>query len=296
MTFKQLEALYWVVKLGGFHAAADRLHTTQSTISQRIRELETTLNVELFDRRQRASRLTAKGEELVIKAKQLLALREETLALAEREVVAKKVLRLGVTELTAITWLPQMVECLQSRYPQLVIEPAIDMSTHLYQALLEDRLDLIFIPHAYHSPALIDVPIGRVENALMAKRGLVDCRQSVTLESLRDFCFLADKSGPGLIYNQWFDEHGFRPKQVLTSNSVIALLGFTLSGLGISYFPRSALQPLVDSQRLDFIPLTPSLPPVAYHAMYPANQQSRFMDEVVGHAKQCCSFEHILGF
>ena len=33
MTFKQLEAIFWVAKLGGFSAAAVHLHTTQSAIS-----------------------------------------------------------------------------------------------------------------------------------------------------------------------------------------------------------------------------------------------------------------------
>jgi len=40
LTFKQLEAVYWVVKLGGFAAAAAKLHTTQSAVSKRVQELE----------------------------------------------------------------------------------------------------------------------------------------------------------------------------------------------------------------------------------------------------------------
>ena len=35
-----LEALYWVIRLGGFQAAAARLNVAQPTISNRIRELE----------------------------------------------------------------------------------------------------------------------------------------------------------------------------------------------------------------------------------------------------------------
>ena len=72
MTFKQLEALYWVVHLGGFAAAARRLHTTQSAISKRIQELEALFNTLLFDREQRRARLTEKGEELFLLAKQIL--------------------------------------------------------------------------------------------------------------------------------------------------------------------------------------------------------------------------------
>ena len=63
MTFKQLEAIYWVTQLGGFSQAADKLHTTQSAISKRVQELETLFGTPLFDRTQRTSRLTEKGEE-----------------------------------------------------------------------------------------------------------------------------------------------------------------------------------------------------------------------------------------
>ena len=38
MTFKQLEALYWIAKLGGFAQAANQLHTSQSAVSKRVHE------------------------------------------------------------------------------------------------------------------------------------------------------------------------------------------------------------------------------------------------------------------
>ena len=38
VTFKQLEALYWIGTLGSFEAAAQHLETTQSAISKRIRK------------------------------------------------------------------------------------------------------------------------------------------------------------------------------------------------------------------------------------------------------------------
>jgi DNA-binding transcriptional LysR family regulator len=49
-TFAQLEAFYWVARTGGFRAAAARLHLTQPTVSQRVRDLEAALGCTLFDR------------------------------------------------------------------------------------------------------------------------------------------------------------------------------------------------------------------------------------------------------
>lgn len=61
MTFKQLEALFWIVQAGGFSQAAVRLHTTQSAVSKRVHELEEMFETPLFDRTQRSAKLTAKG-------------------------------------------------------------------------------------------------------------------------------------------------------------------------------------------------------------------------------------------
>ena len=77
MKLQQLETFFWVVKLGSFAAAATRLHATQSTISMRIRELEKSLGVELFDRSQRSAKLTPKGSELMGYAERLLDMATE---------------------------------------------------------------------------------------------------------------------------------------------------------------------------------------------------------------------------
>lgn len=39
LTFKQMEAVYWIVQLGSFEAAAAKLNASQSAISKRVLEL-----------------------------------------------------------------------------------------------------------------------------------------------------------------------------------------------------------------------------------------------------------------
>jgi DNA-binding transcriptional LysR family regulator len=77
MTLKQLETFYWVCRLGGFAAAAKHLHSTQSAVSMRIQDLESSLGVPLFDRNQRSARLTAKGQDLIQYAERLMTAASE---------------------------------------------------------------------------------------------------------------------------------------------------------------------------------------------------------------------------
>ena len=71
MDHRQLEALYWITRLGSFAAAARKLNTSQPAISQRIRDLERSLGVPLFDRSRRRAVLTPQGHEVAAGAEQL---------------------------------------------------------------------------------------------------------------------------------------------------------------------------------------------------------------------------------
>jgi len=73
LTLKQLETFYWVSRLRSFVLAAERLHSTQSAVSMRIKDLEVSLGVSLFDRTQRSAQLTAKGQELLKYAEKMIA-------------------------------------------------------------------------------------------------------------------------------------------------------------------------------------------------------------------------------
>ena len=50
---RTLEVFYWVVKLGGFGRAAEKLHTTQPAGSGRIAQREQSFSIRLLDRSQR---------------------------------------------------------------------------------------------------------------------------------------------------------------------------------------------------------------------------------------------------
>ncbi len=64
ITLRQLQAFVAVAELGGFTAAAERLHVTQSALSVMIRGLEGELGLRLFDRTTRTVALTDAGREL----------------------------------------------------------------------------------------------------------------------------------------------------------------------------------------------------------------------------------------
>ena len=72
VTLDQLKAFERIVRLGTFHAAAVDLHLTQPSVSTRIKELESALNVQLFVRNGPRISMTAEGHALIEYADRML--------------------------------------------------------------------------------------------------------------------------------------------------------------------------------------------------------------------------------
>lgn len=296
ITLRQLEALVWVVQLGTFERAASRLNTTQSAISKRIQELELSTGLVLFDRSQRGARLTEQGERLLDLARQMLALQEGIMALRAGTGQIARRLRLGVTDLTALTWLPRLITLLRQVHPQVTIEPEVDMSRALHERLMEGSVDLIIIPEVIADPDVAVVRLAEVANVWMARPGLIPPGRPLTLAELARYPIVTQgtRSGSGLFFGKWLKSEGIVLQKTLGSDSLTAVLGFAVAGLGVAYLPRQCFRPLVDQGKLVVVPVTPELPPVPYVAMYRQDLPSAFISSVVDLARDVCDFSRQL--
>lgn len=296
ITLKQIEALQWVVQLGTFERAATKLNTTQSAISKRIKELEAAAGVTVFDRSQRGARLTEKGEHLLAFAREMLALQHRMLDLKEAHDMPARRLRLGVTELSALTWLPRLVGSLRKNYPTVVIEPEVDMSRNLYDRLLEDTIDIIVIPEAFADPEITSVRVAEIKNVWMASPGLVRDRKTISLEDLTGYTILmqGSRSGSGLYVSKWLKSEGVVLPRSLTCDSMIALLGLAVAGIGVSYLPRQCFWPLIREGKLKIVRTRPALPPIPYAAMYRNDRPAAFTRVVARLVQATCDFSRQL--
>ncbi|MDM0056593.1 LysR family transcriptional regulator [Variovorax fucosicus] len=292
MTFKQLEALYWIGQLGSFALAANKLHTSQSAVSKRVHELEMVFDTELFDRTQRSARLTDKGEEMFLLAKSLLDQRDAAVEQFSRLEVIERRVRIGVTELTAMTWFPRWVELIQQDYPKVSLEPDVDSSVNLREKVLADELDLIVVPDAFAETRIPSKAVGQVESAWMCKPGFVTEEGPIRLHELAGHRMLIQgrKSGTGLLYDSWMKDLGIQPAKPIVIHNLVALIGLTIAGLGVSYLPKSAVGRMIDAGSLRVLDVTPALPPVTYVAMYKGEHRSALLASIITLAQDCCDF------
>ena len=268
VTLRQLEAFQAIAESGSFGAAARQLGSTQPAISKRIVELEKALGVELFDRTQRPPRLTRQGHALRPFCLDMLALRNG-IARSLHDVGAYSgVLRLGVTELIALTVLPDIVKRLRRRLPLARLRVEVKLADALHQDLLEDRLDIAIAPGTPPS-ALSGCRAAEIEMAWMYSPTLGSMPERVPVSELGCHPILAQTQGSGLQgrVNGWLLANGVRPSLMLASNTLSALCGLTVAGLGLAVLPRAYFMPRVVTGELRILETIPPFPPLDYHVL-----------------------------
>ncbi|MEJ2686672.1 MAG: LysR substrate-binding domain-containing protein [Gammaproteobacteria bacterium] len=130
-----------VVDGGGFTRAAERLHRTQSTVSQQLKRLEERLGTPVLARNTRSVALTERGELLLGYARRLLALNDEALtALTETRLRGR--VRLGAAQEVADGGLAQALTHFSRLHPGIALEVCIDANLKLSEEVGRGELDL----------------------------------------------------------------------------------------------------------------------------------------------------------
>lgn len=289
-TFKQLEALVAVVDHGTFDGAARRLGLVQSAITRQVQELEHWLGFALFDRSGRNAKPTPQAAEVVAQARQVLLQREIVHGCLISPEVLSRTLRIGVTELSALTWLPALVHAIATQYPKVRIEPEVELSVRLHGLLMAGQVDVIVVPDAFNSNGLVKVPLDRVSNHWFCAPGLLDATQVLSLADLSRFTLLTQGklSGSGLLVDHWLAAQQASPRAHIPCSNLAALIGLSMSGLGVTYLPASTAAPYLASGQLVQLTVEPQLPPTPYVALARADRYSPFHRQVVALMGEHC--------
>lgn len=258
MNYRFIEAFHWSAALGSFAAAAEKLHTTQSAISARIRELESSLGVSLFERTGTRISLTASGRALVPLATDMLRLSATIKSTIPNRNALSGLLRIGVGDTIAMTWFPRLLARLGEMHPLVEVEVYVDFATNLNKMLLNGYLDLAFLADAT-SPRLLSRNLGRtafrwVSAASFHTHDPLDAKQ---LANERIITFPVGSHLHGRVAN-WFEKQGFAPRY-LHCNSVAVMIGLTRAGCGVSILPIVVLRELLERKELMLLDMPSSI-------------------------------------
>ncbi len=139
-----LRSFVAVVDCGNFTRAAERLHLTQSTVSQQIRRLEEAVACQLLNRDQRRVVATAEGERLLAYARRILALHEEAADVLISQ-QSDGVLRLGVPEDFASERLMPLLSAFVLAFPRVRLEVTSGLGPELQRQYRSGEFDVLLV-------------------------------------------------------------------------------------------------------------------------------------------------------
>ncbi len=267
---RSLQAFYSVAMLGGFHKAAEKLHTSQPAISARIAQLERKLNERLFERDKRGCFLTPKGRELFHYAERMLALENEMVeAVAGRKGLSGTV-SLGASDTIVHTWLSDLLKKLNSEYPEITLEIVVDSTSNMTTALADCTLDVallmgpISLTNAENLP-LCSYPISWVRSPSLEMPGGELSLQELAVHPIITF---ARTTRPYWQLKEMFERQGIHSARLFPNSSLSSIARMAIDGIGIAAIPEHAVLDELATGKLKIIQAANEMPIMSFTASY----------------------------
>ncbi len=260
MDIHHLKIFVSVYKNKSFTKASEKLHISQPTISEHIKNLENSLDCRLFDRLGRSIMPTAEADVLYPKALQLL----DDLDQIQQEVSAASIgikgkLAIGASTIPGTYILPRAAYSFKKQYPEVRFEILIEDSARITSMVLQHELLCGIVGARITSDKLLYRPLIEDELVLVATKKVL-AQKTVTLAKLTTIPFLQRETGSGT--RQTFEN--FLKKNNISSSAlnVVATLGSTSAvkqavkeSLGASVISRIAVQEELENKTLFEIPI-----------------------------------------
>lgn len=239
MNLDQIRAFLAVCRTGGVQRAAQYLNLTQPAVTTRIKKLEDSLGVALFERQASGMRMTKRGELLLQYAEQFerLADRVEEVVVAPGGIDRR--LRIGASETVAQCWLPDFVSALHVKYPRTEVEINVDISVNLRAALLTRKIDLAILLGPISEYSVDNVILPGVELAWFVAANVPDpegCAHKLLEE--KPVITYARNTRPWRELKALLFNHVGADISLFPSSSLSACFRLVEAGLGVAALPR----------------------------------------------------------
>jgi DNA-binding transcriptional LysR family regulator len=288
LDFKSIETFLWVVKLGTFRGAAQRLNTTQPAISQRIAQLEREMGVKLLNRDHRMASPTPSGRQLMVYAEKLIGLRAEMMAAVGDRSAMRGVLRLGVAETIVHTWLPRLVKSVNDAYPNLSLEIEVDITPNLSARLLAQEIELAFVVGPLSASGVQSLVLCDYQIGFLASPALGLGNGPVTRRDLAKFPMITfpRKTQPYEAVRAVFDRPDLPPIRLHASASLATVIHMAIEGLGIAVIPSAIVENELENGRLQLLSTNVKMTPLTFTASWLASPDTIAIQRVAELAAQ----------
>lgn len=261
MDLAALRTFVVVAEQASFSRAAEALHLAQPAVSQQVKRLERDLGTEVLRRSTRRVQLTTAGEQLLPRARSILA-EVDRAEVEVRRLGAGLAGRVAVGFVGTATYdlLPRVARAVRAWLPDVELELyGEQLSPALVEGLQSRRLDVAVLRDPSTEPALT-VRLLRSERLIAALPADHPRAQgeSVPLASLHDAAFVTHPSGHrSVMYDavmQACRRAGFLPAEVIEVRETATLVALVAAGIGVALVPEPVRSLALEG--VTFLPLS----------------------------------------
>ncbi|ACB36011.1 transcriptional regulator, LysR family [Leptothrix cholodnii SP-6] len=239
VTFRQLRVFTEVARHLSFVRAAEALHLTPPAVTMQVKELESAIELPLFDREGRKVSLTTAGEYFLVYAKRLLStLKEADDAMARFRKVESGVLSVGMVG-TAKYFVPQLLARFRIEHPGIELKLQVGANREQLVALLQQgEVDLAIMGRPPREMATRAEPFAAHPHVFIAPPGHPVLAQGrTTLSELASYPLIAREpaSGTRALMDRFFQEHRVELRIAMEMPSNETIKQAVMAGMGLSF-------------------------------------------------------------
>jgi len=243
VNIKFLETFVWVARLKSFRLTAEKLFTTQASISSRIAALEDEMGVRLFVRDSKGVSLTSEGQRVLEYAERIMDTMQSMKAVIQDPRQVRGRIRIGAMDTVIHTWLSPLVTRLMACYPALEIELSADTASNLCSQLEKGYQDIIFQTDILRLDSVRNALLTRYPMHWVVRTGSVYDRRYASLEDLSQerIVTFSRNSRPHQDILNLHSANIVSPR-INCVNSASAITRLVRDGFGIGAMPAALVQ------------------------------------------------------
>ena len=272
MNTEELKTFIFLSKVKNFTLAAEQLYIAQSTVTNRISELEKEVGKKLFTRGSKTVKLTEAGEIFLRYAERILELQNTSIEEMNALSSHSRKFSIGAINATYEVYVKPLVdECLKDN-SVTSIKVMLGHSLDLIQQLQDNMLDMVFsaVPLKRTGYVCDVYDVDRV--ALVCGKGKNEYKDGITKEQLVKIPYLLcdfTLSEAGVFIRSLFPKnHVFR----LDVDNSSKLIPYLENGLGYSFLPYKLAKDKLEDGTLEEVRLKDfSAPKVTTYLIYRQN-------------------------
>ena len=259
MDIKNLTTFIYVAELRSFTKAADRLGFSQSTVSFQIKQLETELSCQLFERINHTVHLTEKGREVLEYAHQINRMTRE-LKDSMKEEVSSGYIRLAMADSLCTSLLSRDFLRFRELYPNISLKIIAAGTEEMFRLMNHNEADAILTldNHIYNTEYRI-LREEKVHTFFVAGAGTrIASASSLSIEELLLQPFILTEKG--MSYRRLLEERlaelSLEIQPILEVGSTELICSLTEQGAGISFLPEYVIKDRVKAGTLVCLPVS----------------------------------------